>query len=151
MQQDEIATSLCFSQRRLDCANPRCGFARIRCLDCRTEHLLTFSCKPGVGGEIALLAAYGVLCPQPRAGQDLGGGRTGRKIHDPDASGVGAAVLSGVRGQGRLSLRSGQHLLGDEGEGNNCARRPAVSSSAKRKLLSPNRRGNQVLASKTCS
>jgi ribosomal protein S27E len=32
-------------ERYLDCGNPRCGFARIRCPDCRTEHLLTFSCK----------------------------------------------------------------------------------------------------------
>jgi ribosomal protein S27E len=29
----------------LDCGNPRCGFARIRCPDCRAEHLLMFSCK----------------------------------------------------------------------------------------------------------
>jgi len=29
----------------LDCGNPRSGFARIRCPDCRAEHLLTFSCK----------------------------------------------------------------------------------------------------------
>jgi hypothetical protein len=29
----EIATSLRSPQRRLDCGNPRCGFARIRCPD----------------------------------------------------------------------------------------------------------------------
>jgi len=29
----------------LDCGNPKCGFARIRCPDCGTERLLTFSCK----------------------------------------------------------------------------------------------------------
>ena len=29
----------------LDCGNPKCGFARIRCSDCRKEMLLTFSCK----------------------------------------------------------------------------------------------------------
>ena len=29
----------------LDCGNPRCGFARIRCPECGTERLLTFSCK----------------------------------------------------------------------------------------------------------
>jgi ribosomal protein S27E len=32
-------------ERYLDCGNPRSGFARIRCPDCRREHLLTFSCK----------------------------------------------------------------------------------------------------------
>jgi len=32
-------------EKYLDCANPRCGFARTRCPDCRAEHLLTFSCK----------------------------------------------------------------------------------------------------------
>jgi len=32
-------------EKYLDCGNPRCGFARIRCPRCRTEHLLTFSCK----------------------------------------------------------------------------------------------------------
>ena len=32
-------------ERYLDCANPRSGFARIRCPDCGGEHLLTFSCK----------------------------------------------------------------------------------------------------------
>jgi hypothetical protein len=35
----EIATSLRSSQRRLDCGNPRCGFARIRCPDCGEERL----------------------------------------------------------------------------------------------------------------
>jgi predicted RNA-binding Zn-ribbon protein involved in translation (DUF1610 family) len=29
----------------LSCRNPRCGFAQIRCPDCRTEHLLVFSCQ----------------------------------------------------------------------------------------------------------
>ena len=32
-------------ERYLDCGNPRCGFARIRCPCCRAEHLLMFSCK----------------------------------------------------------------------------------------------------------
>jgi ribosomal protein S27E len=32
-------------ERYLDCGNPRSGFARIRCSDCHSEHLLTFSCK----------------------------------------------------------------------------------------------------------
>jgi hypothetical protein len=31
--------------RYLDCANPMCGFARVRCPECRGEFLLTFSCK----------------------------------------------------------------------------------------------------------
>ena len=31
--------------RYLDCANPMCGFARIRCPECAREYLLTFSCK----------------------------------------------------------------------------------------------------------
>jgi hypothetical protein len=31
--------------RYLDCGNPRCGFARIRCPDCHAEHLLMFSCR----------------------------------------------------------------------------------------------------------
>ncbi len=29
----------------LDCGNPNCGFAQIRCHDCSTERLLMFSCK----------------------------------------------------------------------------------------------------------
>jgi len=32
-------------ERDLDCGNPRCGFARLRCPDCHTEHLLMFSCR----------------------------------------------------------------------------------------------------------
>ena len=32
-------------ERYLDCGNPRCGFARIRCPDCGEERLLYFSCR----------------------------------------------------------------------------------------------------------
>ena len=32
-------------EKYLDCGNPKCGFARIRCPRCRAEHLLMFSCK----------------------------------------------------------------------------------------------------------
>ncbi|TET75599.1 MAG: hypothetical protein E3J56_00235 [Candidatus Aminicenantes bacterium] len=32
-------------EKYLDCGNPMCGFARIRCPDCGEERLLTFSCK----------------------------------------------------------------------------------------------------------
>jgi hypothetical protein len=32
-------------ERYLDCANPMCGFARIRCPECSNQYLLTFSCK----------------------------------------------------------------------------------------------------------
>ncbi len=32
-------------ERYLDCGNPRCGFARIRCSDCGEERLLMFSCR----------------------------------------------------------------------------------------------------------
>jgi hypothetical protein len=32
-------------ERYLDCGNPRCGFARIGCPDCHTEHLLMLSCR----------------------------------------------------------------------------------------------------------
>jgi len=32
-------------ERYLDCGNPRCGFARIRCPDCGEEQLLMFSCR----------------------------------------------------------------------------------------------------------
>ena len=32
-------------EKYLDCGNPKCGFARIRCGDCGSERLLTFSCK----------------------------------------------------------------------------------------------------------
>ena len=31
-------------EKYLDCGNPKCGFARIRCRDCRKELLLHFSC-----------------------------------------------------------------------------------------------------------
>ena len=33
------------AERYLDCGNPRCGFARIRCPDCGEERLLMFSCR----------------------------------------------------------------------------------------------------------
>ena len=32
-------------ERYLDCGNPHCGFARIRCPDCGEERLLMFSCR----------------------------------------------------------------------------------------------------------
>jgi ribosomal protein S27E len=32
-------------EKYLDCGNPKSGFARIRCPDCGTERLLSFSCK----------------------------------------------------------------------------------------------------------
>lgn len=32
-------------ERYLDCGNPKCGFARIRCQDCGQEFLLHFSCR----------------------------------------------------------------------------------------------------------
>jgi len=32
-------------ERYLDCGNPMCGFARIRCSECGSEFLVTFSCK----------------------------------------------------------------------------------------------------------
>jgi ribosomal protein S27E len=32
-------------ERYLDCGNPRCGFARVRCPDCGSEFLLHFSCR----------------------------------------------------------------------------------------------------------
>ena len=32
-------------EKYLDCGNPKCGFARIRCPDCRAERLVMFSCK----------------------------------------------------------------------------------------------------------
>lgn len=32
-------------EKYLDCGNPKCGFARIRCPDCGAERLLMFSCK----------------------------------------------------------------------------------------------------------
>ena len=31
--------------RYLDCATPECGFARLRCDDCRSERLVMFSCR----------------------------------------------------------------------------------------------------------
>ena len=31
-------------EKYLDCGNPKCGFARIRCRDCGSEFLLHFSC-----------------------------------------------------------------------------------------------------------
>ncbi len=32
-------------ERYLDCGNPKCGFARIRCPDCAEERLVMFSCR----------------------------------------------------------------------------------------------------------
>ncbi len=32
-------------EKYLDCGNPKCGFARIRCPDCGAERLVMFSCK----------------------------------------------------------------------------------------------------------
>ena len=45
MKDTKMATSLYSSPQRLDCGNPMCGFARIRCPDCGEERLLMFSCK----------------------------------------------------------------------------------------------------------
>ncbi|MBM3298115.1 MAG: transposase [Candidatus Aminicenantes bacterium] len=33
------------AERYLDCGNPRCGFARLRCPDCHEERLVMFSCR----------------------------------------------------------------------------------------------------------
>ena len=43
LDSNEIATSLRSLQRRLDCGNPKCGFAWIRCSDCGTERLFPFT------------------------------------------------------------------------------------------------------------
>ena len=32
-------------EKYLNCGNPRCGFARIRCPDCAEERLVMFSCR----------------------------------------------------------------------------------------------------------
>ena len=32
-------------EKYLDCGNPKCGFARIRCPDCAEERLVMFSCR----------------------------------------------------------------------------------------------------------
>jgi len=34
-------------EKYLDCGNPKCGFARIRCPDCAEERLVMFSCRTG--------------------------------------------------------------------------------------------------------
>jgi len=34
-----------YFERFLDCGNPRCGFAHIRCPDCGEERLLMFFCR----------------------------------------------------------------------------------------------------------
>jgi len=42
-------------ERYLDCGNPRCGFARIRCPACGEERLLMFSCRtPGMSPKRSL-------------------------------------------------------------------------------------------------
>jgi hypothetical protein len=40
-------------ERYLDCGNPRCGFARIRCPDCAEERLVMFSCRRRMVGLAA--------------------------------------------------------------------------------------------------
>ena len=47
--------------RYLDCGNPMCGFARIRCPDSGEERLLMFSCKthgfcPSCGAQMRIIA-----------------------------------------------------------------------------------------------
>ena len=42
--------------RYLDCGNPRSGFARIRCPDCREERLVMFSCR--TRGSRPICTAY---------------------------------------------------------------------------------------------
>jgi ribosomal protein S27E len=32
-------------EKYLDCGNPHCGFARVRCRECGSEFLLCYSCK----------------------------------------------------------------------------------------------------------
>jgi len=52
-------------EKYLDCGNPMCGFARIRCPDCGEERLLMFSCKtrgfcpllcPSCGGTMTIVS-----------------------------------------------------------------------------------------------
>jgi len=48
-------------EKYLDCGNPMCGFARIRCPDCGEERLLMFSCKtrgfcPSCRGQMRIIA-----------------------------------------------------------------------------------------------
>ena len=60
-------------------------------------------------------AALRLQRPQPGEGQDEAGGRASREIHCLAGAGSGAAVLSGVQGQGRLSMGPGGGRAGDVG------------------------------------
>jgi len=64
-------------ERYLDCANPRSGFARLRCPDCHGERLLMFSRKTRgfcPSGQAKRLEEWGewVRPGQTRAHPDLG-------------------------------------------------------------------------------
>jgi len=66
-------------------------------------------------GAHSIMAPHGIFGPQPGSGQDQAGSRAGRQIHDPAALGLGEALVSGARGQGRLSLRPGRHRARSNG------------------------------------
>lgn len=66
-------------EKYLDCGNPMCGFARIRCPDCEEERLLMFSCKTRGSLSIVSCQAPGRMgrvdaggtssgCPSPSGG-----------------------------------------------------------------------------------
>lgn len=59
-----------------------------------------------MGRADPFLAAYGVLSPQPSAGQDQERDRAGRQVYDPSGSGAGEAIVPGARGQ--VGYRYGQ-------------------------------------------
>jgi len=58
-------------ERYLDCGNPRCGFARIRCPDCGEERLLMFSCRTR-GYAVHSISAASVPLAMP-SGSKCGG------------------------------------------------------------------------------
>jgi len=74
-------------ERYLDCGNPRCGFARIRCPDCRDERLLMFSCRTRgfcLSYHAKRIEEWDESRDEPGADQDEAGGlRVGKYMIRP--------------------------------------------------------------------
>jgi ribosomal protein S27E len=117
-------------ERYLDCGNPCSGFARIRCPDCHSEQLLTFSCKtrgfcPSCHAKRCEEWGQGLLSPE-WAERILSWRHTGFNVHSrirartkTEAERIGKYMVRPVLALDRLSFleREGRvgYRHGDDG------------------------------------
>jgi len=73
-------------EKYLDCGNPKCGFARIRCPDCAEERLVMFSCRTRG------------FCPACHAKRREAWGEWMREVIEGGMDRAGFSVHSRVRG-----------------------------------------------------